>query len=502
MQLMFDFSMLFVNIRFFQRKNQKFCIFIDKSLHMSKKSRNFAHFFACTLMRTYEIIKIMRKIGFIVLLTAFALSTFAAPARGVRRPIMQAVHEVGRPNPIPRVVVILVSYSDLAIQSKNTAQALDSLFNITGYAFNGATGSARDYFIAQSDSAYQPIFDVFGPVTLSNNRAYYGAGNPDKRPGDMIKEACTLVDDQVNFADYDSDGDGKVDCVYVLYAGIGANDVDGEADAIWPHQSTVYGLTLDGKQISTYACSGEIDGYLKNRTCIGPICHEFGHAIGMPDYYSTGPSNAYIVCEWSAMDHGMYNNDANTPPNYSIFDKEYMGWTSVEELKADSQATITLTTDYGDGYKMNAGGAMYYIENRQKTGWDLGLPGSGMLVWQVKFNQSTWSSNHVNYTNTNPSYTVLSARYGPMTNGDQVWSSSDDPFPGTWNVTGWTAGEGLVLTDIAETNGQITFKLNGGKPTGLESQESRAESRKIMRDGQLIILRGGKAYNAQGMEIR
>ena len=174
----------------------------------------------------------------------------------------------------------------------------------------------------------------------------------------------------------------------------------------------------------------------------------------------------------------------------------------VEELKADSQATITLTTDYGDGYKMNASGAMYYIENRQQTGWDLGLPGSGMLVWQVKFNQSTWSSNHVNYTNTNPSYTVLSARYGPMTDGDQVWSSSYDPFPGTWNVTSWTAGEGLVLTDIAETNGQITFKLNGGKPTGLECQEPRAESRKIMRDGQLLILRGDKRYNALGIEIR
>lgn len=589
----------------------------------------------------------MRKIGYIIILLAVCLSVYAAPARrgwmprvladgtevevqqygdeyyhfmvtkdgkmveetveGLRvtdepaptpeqvaaRRAQRAPKAVGKPKPINRVLVILVSYADLAIQPKNTAIAIDSLFNYSGYNYNGATGSARDYFIAQSDSLYMPTFDVVGPVTLANNRAHYGensSGNTDRRAREMIKEACQAVDGIVDFSQYDSDGDGKVDAVYVIYAGIGANDNDGVPEAIWPHQSTVSGLTLDGKQIYTYACSGEIDGVTKDRTGIGPICHEFGHAIGMPDYYSTGSSGAYIVCEWSAMDYGMYNNGANTPPNYSIFDKEYMGWTTVRELNANQQKNVSLTTDYSAGYKMTIGAVTYYVENRQRVGWDLPLRGSGMLVWYVKYDQSVWNNNQVNYTNTSPRYTVLSAKSGLMTNGDNVWSSAADPFPGSQNVTSWTAGTGFVLTDIVESGGTVLFKFNGGKTecsyelmaehcevpedgvlalggtliltimpeagyvldpecwavemgeenplleygldytydkltgefrlegvtddvviiveakedtgTGLESGKWKEESGKIIRNGQLIIIRGEKEYNAQGAEIR
>ena len=400
----------------------------------------------------------------------------------------KAPQGVGTPKPIPHVLVILVSYSDIAIQPKNTAAALDSLFNVSGYDYNGATGSARDYFTAQSDSAYMPVFDVVGPVTLPNNRKYYGensSGNTDGKAGEMIKDACKAVDNIVNFADYDSDGDGTVDAVYVIYAGIGANDTGGEDDAIWPHMHYVSGgPVLDGKTIYYYACSGEIDGVSLDRTGIGPICHEFGHAIGMPDYYSTS-AGSYIVCEWSAMDYGMYNNDANTPPNYSIFDKQYMGWATVQEMKADQQANISLTTDYADGYKMTAGGATYYIENRQPAGWDIALPGHGMLVWQVKFDQGVWNGNTVNATNSSPRCTVLSAAYGQMTDGDKVWSSKADPFPGSQNVTSWTKYSAFAMTAITETDGLIQFKLNGGKTTC--TYEIMAEHCDVPEDGVLAL---------------
>lgn len=459
----------------------------------------------------------MRKIGLTVMMAVFAAALFAAPARRgwfvqkledgsvaevqqigdehyhyfitregktiSRMPRVQQVQqEVGTPMPIPRVLVILVSYSDLAIQPKNTAQALDSLFNYTGYAYNGATGSLCDYFTAQSDSQYMPRFDVVGPVTMSNNRKYYGAGNPDAKPGEMIKEACKAVNDIVDFSQYDSDGDGKVDCVYVLYAGIGANDVGGEADAIWPHMHYVSGLTLDGKQIYAYACSGEIDGVSLDRTGIGPICHEFGHAIGMPDYYSTYPNGPYVVGDWSVMDYGMYNNNANTPPNYSIFDKQYMGWATVKELKADRKTNLELTTDYSAGYKMTVGDIVYYVENRQLKGWDIGLPGHGMLVWQVKYKQSEWTANHVNYTIGSPRYAVVSASKGVITDGDV---SGADPFPGTQRVTGWTASENFVLSDISESWGKIQIKLNGGKTEC--TYEIIAEHCQVPEDGVLAL---------------
>ena len=488
--------------------------FFFKKIWTYEKKSVPLHAFCILKSKQTDTMMTIRKIGLMVMMVVYTAVLFAAPARRgwfvqkmedgsmtevqqigdehyhylitregktiSRMPrVQQSQMGVGTPMPIPRVLVILVSYSDLAIQPKNTAAALDSLFNYTGYAYNGATGSVCDYFTAQSDSQYMPIFDVVGPVTMSNNRKYYGGGYPDAKPGEMIKEACKAVNDIVDFSKYDSDGDGKVDAVYVLYAGQGEND-GGGSESVWPHQHYVSGPTLDGKQIYCYACSGEIDGVSLDRTGIGPICHEFGHAIGMPDYYSTN-NGSYVPGMWSVMDEGMYNNGANTPPNYSIFDKQYMGWATVKELKADRKANLVLTTDYDAGYKMTVGGTTYYIENRQLKGWDIGLPGHGMLVWQVKYDQTEWGRNHVNFTDS-PRYTVVSAARGVITDGIV---SAADPFPGTQRVTGWTASENFVLSDISESSGTILLKLNGGKTEC--TYEILAEHCEVPEDGVLAL---------------
>ena len=136
-----------------------------------------------------------------------------------------------------------------------------------------------DYFKAQSAGQFELDFDVIGPVTMSNTYSYYGgndrSGN-DKYPGKMGREACTAIKDSVNFSDYDWDGDGNVDQVFVLYAGQGEAD-SGIENTIWPHEwqlsSSDYGgsLTLDNVTIDTYACSNELTS---NSTIegIGTIC--------------------------------------------------------------------------------------------------------------------------------------------------------------------------------------------------------------------------------------
>ena len=517
-------------------------------------------------------IRNMRKIGYIIILLAVCLSVYAAPARrgwmprvladgtevevqqygdeyyhfmvtkdgkmveetgeGLRitdepvptqeqvaaRRALRAPKAVGKPNLAPRGLVILASFSDLPIAEYNTSISIDSMMNISGYDYHGSTGSARDYFIAQSDSQYMPIFDVVGPVTLPHNRAYYGGGYPDANPKQMIVDACQLVDDVVDFTQYNNDNDSYVDFVYVIYAGIGENDRDGELDAVWAHNGSVSSKNciVDGLRVSNYACSGDIDGITKDRNGIGVLCHEFSHVIGLPDYYSTNGACPPIFGEWSIMDYGCYNHDALTPPNYSIFDKYFMGWATPEVLKKDSAMNVVLSADYDDAYQITGGDALlpysttntvYYIENRQNTGWDTYLPGHGMLVWRVSFNQSSWNNNRVNYTMGSPRYTVYSAANGLMTNGDNVWSTAADPFPGTGNVTEWTPFEGCALTEITEVNGQITFKLNGGAPVDPTDVEVTGDGlqvtgKKIIRNGQLIIVRGEKEYNAQGAEIR
>jgi hypothetical protein len=131
---------------------------------------------------------------------------------------------------------------------------------------------------------------------------------------------------------------------------------------------------------------------------------------------------------------------------------------------------------------MTVGGTTYYIENRQLKGWDIGLPGHGMLVWQVKYDQTAWGRNRVNYTIGSPRYTVVSASKGVITDGIV---SAADPFPGTQKVTSWTASENSVLSDISESSGTILLKLNGGKTEC--TYEILAEHCEVPEDGVLAL---------------
>lgn len=390
---------------------------------------------------------------------------------------------VGSTNLAPRGLFILVNFSDSKYQSSNTQEAMNEMMNGDNYTYNGAMGSARKYFIDQSNGAYTPIFDVVGPVTLSKQVSYYGKnknnvdGN-DMYAGNMIIEACSLADSQfdVDFTQYDNDGDGNVDFVYVIYAGKGEAD-GGAASTIWPHNWSIsaarwYGnctysasqCRFDGKYIDNYACSGELNGYSGKRNGIGTLCHEFGHVLGLPDYYDTdygtNYKNGYTPGDWDIMDSGSYNGDQNCPPNYSPWEKYFFGWATPTCLNESKKGTYTLTTDYSDFYQVNNNGTLanwsntsvqYYIENRQKTGWDTYLPGHGMLVWKVQYDKSAWDGDVPNNTANSPRYVVVSA------SGNMKMQGAADPFPGTRNVTSYTPFAKYPILNIKENNKQIKF---------------------------------------------
>ena len=164
----------------------------------------------------------------------------ARRAKGVAR---RQRKDVGvTPNLAPKGVVILVNFKDSEMKSGHTRATFDELCNSLNCTVNSGYPSAGQYFADQSNGAYRPQFDVFGPVDLSRNVAYYGTDKPGKDEGDdqhatdAVVEACILANEQftINWADYDSDSDGYVDFVYVIYAGKGQAD-GGASTTIWPH---------------------------------------------------------------------------------------------------------------------------------------------------------------------------------------------------------------------------------------------------------------------------
>ncbi len=239
-------------------------------------------------------------------------------------------------------IAILVEFQDLKFTTENANEAFHNLLNQEGYSENGATGSARDYFAANSGGTYIGDFDVYGPYTLDNDCSYYGGNNKygsDSRPQQLAIDAVAKCDaDGVDFSQYDYDNDGYIDNVFVYYAGY--NEAEGgDDDTVWPHRYYVYDNTAyDGKVLYGYACSSELRSNSGTTIAgIGTFCHEFSHVLGLADHYDTnGSTNGTSdgLGAYDIMSSGNYNNDGCTPPMYNALELEMVGWcTPTQKIK-------------------------------------------------------------------------------------------------------------------------------------------------------------------------
>ncbi len=309
-------------------------------------------------------------------------------------------------------LIILVEFSDNSFMEKNNKALYNRIANEKNFKHGDFIGSVSDYFYAQSYGTFELSFDIAGPVKLSKKQSYYGQNDSDgndMHPGEMVIEALKAIKDTTDFAQYDWDGDKEVDQVYILYAGRG--EADGGADyVIWPHEYTLTeeGMSekgikpqiFNGITIDTYACSNEIDE--KSQTAgIGNICHEFSHCLGYPDMYDTEYQNSGMGY-WDLMDAGAYNGNGFCPPEYTSYERWMAGWKEPIELKNDTVITkIKAISENGDCFIMrndNCDTEYYLLENRQFTGWDKELPGSGLLILHVDYYEDVWNDNSVNTT--------------------------------------------------------------------------------------------------------
>lgn len=310
-----------------------------------------------------------------------------------------------------RGLIILVNFSDTKFNTSTygpTHALYDSIANFSGYSNHGFKSSISDYFKAQSGGQFLLNFDVAGPVTLSHGYRYYGQNyyGYDLYPDVMVREACKAVDSTIDFKQFDWDGDGVAEEVFVLYAGYGEHDT-GKASLIWPHMYKLSyteggALTLDGVTIDTYACTSElqVDGSLAG---IGTFCHEFSHCMGFPDMYDTNDNSGnYGMGSWDLMCSGSYNGDTYTPAGYTGYEKMVCGWTTPVELDSDTTITdMQPLADMGQTYIIyNKGNAneYYILENRQLTGYDAALPGAGLLIEHIDYDPDIWAYNVPNST--------------------------------------------------------------------------------------------------------
>ncbi|MBQ9652390.1 MAG: M6 family metalloprotease domain-containing protein [Prevotella sp.] len=344
-----------------------------------------------------------------------------AQQRRAKRLAPRKAEQIGNFTGNKKGLIILAAFKDKAFESGHNNALYQKIANEEGYNEGEFVGSVADYFKAQSRGVFNLTFDVVGPVTLSKNASAYGGNDSygdDKDAGAMIVEACKAADAQVNFKDYDWDGDGEVDQVFVLYAGAGEAN-GGDEDTVWPHEwdltsATGQSITLDGVKIDTYACSpelqpddydydyfGNLEVYSWKLDGLGTICHEFSHCLGYPDMYDTNYQNIGMA-SWDLMDQGSYNGDGFVPAGYTSYERMVAGWLEPIELKEAKEVTsMKALSEGGESYIMynDAHKDEYYLlENRQKTGWDALIPGKGLLILHVDYDANLWYNNAVNTT--------------------------------------------------------------------------------------------------------
>ncbi len=239
-----------------------------------------------------------------------------------------------------KVLVILVGYSDVAMNAASTQAFYSNLFN------GGGTTALtwKKYYEDMSNNQLHLEFTIVGPYSASNMLAYYGtnvSGN-DRYPGTLVGEAIDAADaDGVDFAPFDNDGDGKVDNVVLIHAGQG-EESGADANTIWSHRWTLdaaeyYGdgsghRTCDGKIVNDYTIQPEYV-FAAGDTTIGVFAHEFGHILGLPDLYDT----TYVtdgVGRWSLMAAGSWNgSNGDVPAPLLAWERARLGWIATPDIR-------------------------------------------------------------------------------------------------------------------------------------------------------------------------
>ena len=317
-----------------------------------------------------------------------------------------------------KVPIILVEYQDKRFN--NTREQIIQAM-LTGNT------SVQQYFKDQSNGKYDPDFEVFGIYTLSQNRQYYGgntSGGDDKGLGSMVTEACQMAAaDGVSFNRFDTNSDNYCDVVIVIYAGVGEAQASYTVpSAIWPcnwnlQSASYYGMGGNGAfrpngsnvYVNNFAVFNELHGSSDNTTTIdgiGTFCHEFGHCLGLPDFYDTNYGGHYGMGYWDIMDTGCYANDTYTPVGYSAYEKNFMGWIDYVIPHPGTHYTLPIwnqkneETDKALFLQSDINGNEYFIiENRRQQGWDRYLPGQGLLIHHITYSAERWSANTPNNQN-------------------------------------------------------------------------------------------------------
>lgn len=444
-------------------------------------------------------------------------NTFFAQADNSVKKRRNAVARLDKKNFSPHmgeihIPIILMNYTDKKFALGNGDK--EKLYEVFEEYFNGEEktpytsetrfqgySSVRQYFIDASNGKFTPVFDLYGPYETFNEHDYYGKAKG--KTSTLLTEAVECADEDIDFSKYDSNNDGNVDLVYILYAGTGAN-LSGNRNDVWPacwYNRTI--TTNENKIINVIGVANELaaSSYQGEpvRAGIGVFCHEMSHGLGLPDLYWTlgyKPKDAngnvdFDNCgpeDWDIMDGGENLYNGMWPCQYTAWEREYMGWEDAEKLFGAQNITLAPRNKGGKAYRITNPAdpyEFYTIEHTGYDGWNYYLNrqyGNGMLIMHITTTAEGFTMAP-NNTYGHPNVTLLPAdgrilgyytytENPSITLGDYKNSLRADIYPGLDEVTSVASfknysGEDMVdgfgITDIVKNeDNTVSFWFRGG----------------------------------------
>ncbi|HOX57104.1 MAG TPA: immunoglobulin domain-containing protein [Candidatus Paceibacterota bacterium] len=280
--------------------------------------------------------------------------------------------------------------------------------NYTGY---GNNGSVKSYFLDVSNQqlTYSNVVTIY--IRAPQPKSYYNDVTADEwTQGRLLtSEAIAAMKALANytteilptFANLTVDASSNVLVFNVFFAGASSSVWQ---KGLWPHPSSLVSpIDLgNGKAVLKYQITN-----IGAAPTLGTFCHESGHLLcGFPDLYDEGLDSIGGAGAFCLMGYGLYDTN---PVQVSAYLKRAAGWATTLELTTSSVLTASVSSsgpDFNKFYRCTKPGTpteYYLVENRQQSGRDASLPGSGVAIWHVdelgdKDNQSTNFNNlHLNY---------------------------------------------------------------------------------------------------------
>lgn len=246
--------------------------------------------------------------------------------------------------------------------------------DLNGGAGVDLTGvSASNWYEEQSENQYMLQGDIYTSwIPLTHSVAWYGWGN-EQEPGGLgvscngtnsgggqfVIDAVNKLNQQdpnFDWAKYDVDGNGVVDHLMIIHAGVDNSAGGGTYGnfQLWAHSSDVYCDKNDGNG-PTLGCVVDDGGtpgnpsddimianytHIPEDADIGVVVHEYGHDIGLPDYYDTSGATSNSSAHWIVMSSGSWSGalGGSHPAPFNPWARYFFGWEEPLRVNYDDPA--------------------------------------------------------------------------------------------------------------------------------------------------------------------